>query len=203
MRVALRSNIIDAEPEIAAAVERVARILEKQGHLIEERPMELPEGAVDDFLPVWQSATVQAPVYDWGLTQPVTQWMAEKGRGIDPRTVEQLMEKLRREALREFGDADIWITPTVAVPPPRIGAWRNLRPDDVFDEATRLGAFTAPFNVSWQPAASFPAGLSTQGHPIGVQIAGRPLADGLVLAVARVLEEELPWRDGVPPLARP
>jgi amidase len=43
-----------------------------------------------------------------------------------------------------------------------------------------------------------PAGRSTKGHPIGVQIAGRPLADGLVLALARQVEGALPWSDERP-----
>ncbi len=201
LRVALRSTLVETDPDVADAVERVARTLEKQGHHIEERPMELPEGAIEDFLPVWQSSTVQAPVYDWSVTQPVTQWMADKGRSLDPVAIQRLMEKLRRIALDQFGDADAWITPTVAVPPPRIGEWRNLSPLDVFERATRVGVFTAPFNVSWQPAASLPAGLSRRGHPIGVQIAGKPLADALVLALARAVEEEMPWTvDSRPPL---
>jgi Asp-tRNA(Asn)/Glu-tRNA(Gln) amidotransferase A subunit family amidase len=126
--------------------------------------------------------------------------MAERGRSIDALTVERLMEKLRATVLEQFGDADAWITPTVAVPPPRVGAWRGLTPEQVFHEATHVGVFTAPFNVSWQPAASIPAGRSRRGHPIGVQIAGRPLADGLVLALARALEEVMPWADERPPL---
>jgi amidase len=100
--------------------------------------------------------------------------------------------------LDQFGDCDAWITPTVAVPPPRIGAWRDLAPPQVFAEATKLGVFTAPFNISGQPAATVPAGRSTEGHPIGVQIAGRPLADGLVLALARQLEAVMPWADERP-----
>jgi amidase len=191
VRVAFRCNVVETDPEIAAAVERVARLLEKQGHRIEERAMILPEGAVRDFLPVWQNAAVQAPVHDWSVTQPVTRWLAEKGRDLDPRTVEQMMEKLRRVAVDQFGDADVWLTPTVAVPPPRIGAWTDLEPEQVLEEATHLGAFTAPFNISWQPAASLPVGLSRRGHPIGAQIAGRSLADGLVLAVARALEADV------------
>jgi amidase len=205
VRVALRCNIVETDGEIAAAVERVARLLEKQGHRIEERPMVLPDDAVEDFLPVWQSAAVKAPVYDWSVTQPVTRWLAERGRDLDPRTVEQLTEKLRRMAFEQFGDADVWITPTVAVPPPRVGAWTELEPPEVLAAAIHLGAFTAPFNISWQPAASLPAGLSRRGHPIGVQIAGRPLADALVLAVARALEAELAWptsHGGPPPAAR-
>jgi amidase len=202
VRVALRCNVVETDAEIAAAIEHVARLLEKQGHRIEEKPLILPDGAVRDFLPVWQNAAVQAPVYDWSVTQPVTRWLAEKGRDLDPRAVEQLMDKLRRVALDQFGDADVWLTPTVAVPPPRIGAWNDLEPEEVLDQAIHLGAFTASFNISWQPAASLPVGLSRRGHPIGAQIAGRPLADGLVLAVARALEADanLPWqRDALPP----
>jgi amidase len=191
LRMSVRSPLVQTDPDVAAAVERVARILEAQGHRIEEKPLELPEGAIADFLPVWQSSTAQAPVYDWGVTQPMTQWMAEKGRSLDLPAVERVMERLRAVALDQFGDADAWITPTVAVPPPRIGAWRGLSPEQVFEQATQVGLFTALFNVSWQPAASIAAGVSRRGHPIGVQIAGRPLADGLVLALARALEGEL------------
>jgi Asp-tRNA(Asn)/Glu-tRNA(Gln) amidotransferase A subunit family amidase len=33
-----------------------------------------------------------------------------------------------------------------------------------------------------------------------VQIAGRPLADGLVLALAREIERRAPWNDELPPI---
>ena len=72
-----------------------------------------------------------------------------------------------------------------------IGAWRDLSPGQVLARAATVGPFTAPFNVSGQPAASLPAGLSGAGHPIGVQIVGKPLADALVLSVCRVLEAML------------
>jgi amidase len=199
--IAVRSTHVATDPDIAAAVERVARLLEKLGHRIEQRRVDLPEGVIADFLPVWQASAARAPVHDWSLTQPVTRWLGEKGRGVDPRAVERLTDKLQALVLDQFGDADAWITPTVPVAPPRVGAWRGLPPDAVFAEATKLGVFTAPFNLSGQPAASVPAGRSRAGHPIGVQIAGRPLADGLVLAIARQLEREMPWADVHPTLA--
>ncbi len=187
--LALRSSHVETDPEIAAAVERVARALEKLGHRIVEKPMELPAGVLEEFLPVWQATAASAPVHDWSLTQPVTRWLGEKGRRVDAKLVERTTERLMGLVLEQFGDLDAWITPTVAVPPPRIGAWRDLAPPDVFAEASKLGVFTAPFNISGQPAASLPAGRSKKGHPIGVQIAGRPLADGQVLALARQVEE--------------
>ncbi len=198
--VAVHSNHVETEPGVAAAVERVASLLGALGHRIETRTLDLPEGIIDEFLPVWQATAATAPVHDWSLTQPVTRWLGEQGMHVDPAEVVRIIQQLGAVVLGQFGDFDAWITPTVAVAPPRIGAWKHLSPPDVFREATKLGVFTAPFNISGQPAASVPAGRSRRGHPIGVQIAGRPLADGLVLALAREIERRAPWNDDLAPL---
>jgi amidase len=198
--VAVRSNHVETEPDIAAAVERIASLISSLGHRMELRRLDLPEGIIDEFLPVWQATAATAPVHDWSLTQPVTRWLGERGRHVSGARVDDIVQHLGEVVLSQFGDFDAWITPTVAVSPPAIGAWKHLSPPDVFREATRLGVFTAPFNISGQPAASVPAGRSRRGHPIGVQIAGRPLADGLVLALAREIERRLPWEDDLPPL---
>jgi amidase len=200
IRVAARSNYVETDPEISAAVERVASLLSSMGHLIEETSLDLPEGTIDEFLPVWQATAASAPVHDWSLVQPVTRWLGEQGKHVDPARVVRITQRLAAVVLEQFGDADAWITPTVAVPPPRVHAWRDLSPPDTFREATKLGVFTAPFNISGQPAASIPAGRSRNGVPIGVQIAGKPLADGLVLALARAIERRLPWAEERPQL---
>ncbi len=150
---------------------------------------------------MWQRIAALAPVHDWSLTQPVTRWLAEQGANVSDAEVLRLTSKLSADVLAWFGDVDIWLTPTVAVAPPKIGAWKGLAPPDVFAEAAKLGVYTAPFNVSGQPAASVPAGLSRAGLPIGVQLAGRSLEDGTVLAVARQIEEAAPWRGMKPPAA--
>jgi aspartyl-tRNA(Asn)/glutamyl-tRNA(Gln) amidotransferase subunit A len=53
-------------------------------------------------------------------------------------------------------------------------------------------AFTYPFNVSGQPAASVPCGM-VDGLPVGLQIVGRHGADALVLRAARAFERLHPW----------
>jgi len=100
---------------------------------------------------------------------------------------------LSRRVLAWFGDADLWLTPTVAMPPPVIGAWSALSQEDAFLAAAQLGSFTAPFNVSGQPAASVPLGLTRDGLPFGAQLAGKPLDDATVIAVSRQLELAMPW----------
>ena len=57
--------------------------------------------------------------------------------------------------------------------------------------------FTAPFNMSEQPAASINCGYTAQGLPIGLQIAGRRFDDLGVLQVSRayeiIREPQRPW----------
>ncbi len=53
-------------------------------------------------------------------------------------------------------------------------------------------AFTAPFNMTGQPACSIPAGF-VDGLPVGVQVVGRRHEDARILAAAALLEEARPW----------
>lgn len=53
-------------------------------------------------------------------------------------------------------------------------------------------AFTAPYNMSGQPAATVNCGFTADGRPIGVQIAGRVGADQRVLSAAAWYEANRP-----------
>jgi aspartyl-tRNA(Asn)/glutamyl-tRNA(Gln) amidotransferase subunit A len=53
--------------------------------------------------------------------------------------------------------------------------------------------FSHPFNLTQQPAASVPCGLTAEGLPVGLQIVGPMHADALVLRAARAFEAARPW----------
>jgi aspartyl-tRNA(Asn)/glutamyl-tRNA(Gln) amidotransferase subunit A len=82
---------------------------------------------------------------------------------------------------------DLLLTPTVAVPARRIGedsadpTWIDWTP------------FSFPFNMTRQPAASVPCGLSASGLPVGLQLVGRHHQDDLVLRAARAYEAAHPF----------
>ena len=98
------------------------------------------------------------------------------------------------EEVRAFSERfDFLLTPTTAVAPfPADG-----RPPREIDgeSVSVLGwmPFTYPFNLTGQPAASVPAGLTADGLPVGLQIVGRRHADRAVLAAAAAYEAARPW----------
>jgi amidase len=184
---------------IAEAVRRVAATLAARGHHVEEGVV--PEGSLDEFLPLWQRQLAQVPLLLGGEArlQPVTRWLRTEGRKHTAEKVAALHGALSARILGAFGDVDLWVLPTVPEPPPEVGAFRHLGPEETFRAVAQYGAFTAMFNLTGQPAASVPMGLGTKGAPIGVQLAGRPGADATVLAVSREIEEALPWASVRPP----
>jgi len=98
------------------------------------------------------------------------------------------------EEVRAFSERfDLLLTPTTAVAP---FAADGRPPREIDGEAVSvLGwmPFTYPFNLTGQPAASVPAGLTTDGLPVGLQIVGRRHADRAVLAAAAAYEAARPW----------
>ena len=73
--------------------------------------------------------------------------------------------------------------------------------DRELDVVTDLGRYTLPFNLVGLPAITVPCGFTTQGLPIGLQIAGRPFDEKLVLRAAYAYEQNTSWRDRKPFLA--
>jgi aspartyl-tRNA(Asn)/glutamyl-tRNA(Gln) amidotransferase subunit A len=82
---------------------------------------------------------------------------------------------------------DLLLTPTLAVE--AFEAGRNTPANGSFgDDWTAWTPFTYPFNITQQPAATVPCGLTRSGLPAGLQIVGPYGADELVLRAARAFE---------------
>jgi aspartyl-tRNA(Asn)/glutamyl-tRNA(Gln) amidotransferase subunit A len=57
---------------------------------------------------------------------------------------------------------------------------------------TDWSPFSYPFNLTQQPAATIPCGLTKKGLPVGLHIVGPRYADALVLRAARAFESVHP-----------
>ena len=100
------------------------------------------------------------------------------------------------------GDAfDLLLTPTLAEPPPLLGDIDSDAPDasHALARIVPFGVFTAPFNITGQPAISVPAG-SASALPIGVQLVAAAGREDVLFRVAAQLEQVRPWADRTPPV---
>jgi amidase/aspartyl-tRNA(Asn)/glutamyl-tRNA(Gln) amidotransferase subunit A len=96
-----------------------------------------------------------------------------------------------------FDEYDLVATPTVSCPPVKNAAdGRTLGPAEVAGVRVErcIGwCLTHPVNFTGHPAASIPAGVTTEGLPVGLQLIGRRYCDGTVVAAGRAIEERRPW----------
>lgn len=184
VRLLVSSTIARVEPEIAARTIEVAKRLEAMGNSLAPAPPFI--ASIDEFLPIMARMAARVPMGPLmtRALEPTTRFLRAWGRELDDRQVAERATALGDRVLAWFGDTDILVTPTVAIGPPRIDAYAGLDGEALMRACAPLGAFTAPFNLSGQPAISIPAGTTRAGLPIGVQLVGRARADRLLLQLA-------------------
>lgn len=131
--------------------------------------------------------------------------LIEQGRAYS--AVEYKGYDSQRTALFEsiqsvLAEYDVLVAPTLAVPPvENADDGTTVGPTEVNGEAVNplIGwCLTYPFNLTGHPVASVPAGLDTDGLPVGLQVVGRRWADEDVFAASAALERVRPWHDTYP-----
>jgi len=210
LRIAFTTRAIapvDVAPANAAAVEKAAAMLEELGHEVFEEAPPADESLLYRFPMLWavQMAS-RTPRPDIDLLEPLNRELIRMGDATSAPDYQRTWLDVER-ALRPVGAffaerADVLLTPTVAIPPPRIGEFRN--DDQPLMELIKAGSFT-PFtsiwNVSGQPAANVPWSLDEEGLPVGVQLVGRPADESTLFQLCAQLERARPWVDRRPELA--
>ena len=97
------------------------------------------------------------------------------------------------QSLVEFHQRyDLLLTPTMPIP--ALPAGQDLNDPASERHWIDWSPFSYPFNMTRQPAASIPCGLTSGGLPIGLQIVGRLHDDARVLRAARAFEATQPVR---------
>lgn len=201
--------------EAVAAVRATMRTLEGLGHIVEEHDISL-DGASAWKVYTHMSCVQTAAFFDYvepivgrpvtaDEVEPVTWAIIQRGRATsgvrhigDVETVRQL----GRQVAADLDRFDVFVTPTLTQPPRPLGYFDMSEPDlDRYNALWSDAVFTFPFNMSGQPAISLPLHWSTEGLPIGVQLAGRFGDEATLLSLGAVLEQEMPWKHRRPPVS--
>jgi aspartyl-tRNA(Asn)/glutamyl-tRNA(Gln) amidotransferase subunit A len=184
------------DAEIAAAVYRAAQVFAELGAEVEtvERVFDDPDRA---WLTLWWSGAAKAlSGFSAAERQQLDPGLAAAGEqgarlsAVDYVTADVARSALALEMAKFHRRFDLLLTPSVAVPALPVG---QLVADPAQREWIEWAPFSYPFNLTRQPAASVPCGLTRLGLPIGLQIVGRLYDDALVLRAARAFERAQPF----------
>jgi amidase/aspartyl-tRNA(Asn)/glutamyl-tRNA(Gln) amidotransferase subunit A len=221
MRIAYSPNldVFPVEPEVGDVVARALSAFEEAGATVENVKIGLRH-TQRELSDLWARLITPLNIAGLdGLAAAGIDLMGEHRSDLPPeylfwmdagqnRTIRDVArdQGLRTQvysAFQEiFGRYDLLITPTVACLPVKNASDGNtLGPHEVAGEAVDplLGwALTYPINFIGHPAASIPAGFSSEGLPIGMQIVGRRYADLDVLAASATFERLRPWIGSYP-----
>ncbi len=216
LRLAFSTTAPTGAPVDAACVAAVldaARLCEALGHHVEEAAPEYDAFAFErGFATIFAAHTMAnvARVTGGGLPEatllePLTRALAKRGAGIAAADFILALQTLQYQSRRVaafFEHHDVWLTPTLTQPPLPLGYF-DIDSGDVdawLARVTCFIAFTYPFNITGQPAASVPLHWSADGLPIGCQFAVRYGEEALLFRLCGQLERARPWFDRRPPV---
>ncbi len=191
---------LPAHPEVAAALEDVARVLQAEGAQI--RPVTLPTltefAAINRVILCGEAWSIHAP------------WLRERPGDYSKLARRRLLpgafmtagdyvgaQRRRAEVIAavedQFRDVDVLLCASSMDPASRI--------HDA-DETARTYPRQArtPFNVTGHPALAMMSGLARNGLPVSVQFVGRYFDDATVLRVASAYERATQWHNKKPPI---
>jgi amidase len=220
LRVAFSTESPNGAPvdaEVQQAVRDTAELLESLGHSVEERAPEADqEGYVENFIRVWiphlastiaTYARLAERTIEREDLEPLTRQMVELSESIKATDFLASLDYLRRMGRELEGfwrERDILLTPTLSRPAIPIGSLEpkeGEQPIQMLLNSADWVPFCPVYNVTGQPAISLPLAQSSEGLPIGVQFAGPPGGEEVLLALSAQLEKARPWADRRPALA--
>ncbi|CAN5724716.1 amidase [soil metagenome] len=199
MRIALSVTLgyAQVDPQVRDRVIAAANALADMGAIVEE----CDPGFADTkalFEAHWFSGAANLrrsiPKEKWPLIDPGLMRFADRGEAIGHMAYLQAMDEcgaLGSHMAMFHERFDVLLTPTVPIPAFEVN---RVTPAGSDDEGNWIqwASFSNPFNLTQQPSASVPCGVTSDGLPVGLQITGAKYRDDLVLRVARAYESVMP-----------
>jgi aspartyl-tRNA(Asn)/glutamyl-tRNA(Gln) amidotransferase subunit A len=192
------------EPDIAILVAAAVARLAELGAEVEQAEPDLT-GVDEVFRVHWFAGAANLmsaiPADSRAQIDPGLQEVAAQGARfslMDYFSAVKAREALGQRMAAFHRTYDLLVTPML--PLPAFEAGHEAPPDGKGGRWTNWTPFSFPFNLTRQPAATIPCGLTKSGLPVGLQIVGRLYDDATVLRCTRTYESTRAFQ--APPLAK-
>ncbi|MBV8136802.1 MAG: amidase [Deltaproteobacteria bacterium] len=190
------------DADVAHAFESACTALRELGHSIETIDLDPGAMLLDCARSLICVGIAAIPITNMEWVDPVVREMFREGHKLTAAEYVNLvaaMHNTARTIVERLDPYDALLTPTMTRPAMRNGTFPS-RPDRYLEELWTWIAFEYPFNATGQPAITVPAGVSSAGLPIGLQIVGRQHGEFELLSLAAAYETACPWKHQRPPL---
>jgi Asp-tRNA(Asn)/Glu-tRNA(Gln) amidotransferase A subunit family amidase len=184
---------LPVHPEVRGAAESAARALAGAGCTVESIRSFLTEEMLDGTCRFFEARSYHDFMQLAGPRRArvlpfIAEWCSWRAQNFTGRDVMHAYGRLM--AMQEAGVAatlayDFILSPTSPILPYEA---ELAAPGNDPRNALPHIAFTVPYNMSGQPAASVNWSVSSEGLPIGIQIVGRRFDDRGVLRLCRLVE---------------
>jgi len=213
LRIALSEDSLlgtKVDPDCLAAVRETARLCEQLGH---EVVLDAPKLDAEVYDRKYRRF--------WAMTATRAIWPHAQATGCNPHDLAEQVEPFN-QYLFSIGSSilaadyvqdlawfhrtgrdlsgflqtyDVWLTPTLGSPPPKLGHFDGRRHscETVMDRFMAFLAFTTFANMAGLPSMSVPLFWSSAGLPIGSQLTAAFGAEPLLFRLAGQLERARPW----------
>lgn len=112
---------------------------------------------------------------------------------VDYVKAQQVRQVIRKAWADVFRSVDCVLTPAAPIATAQFGQKTVTLPQGEVSMLRACLGWTLPFDVTGHPAISVPCGFTPAGHPVGMQLVGRPFDEGTLLRVAHRYQLQTDW----------
>lgn len=196
----------DVDPRIVAAIDACRASLESSGVRFMDVAYPVSKEALRAWVTLcmagtahahWQSFAQSADRYGPALALAVRTGLALTA--CDMVEAAHARQELCAVMDETFSSVDAMLLPVLLSPAPTVedlmAGGGNM--SDVYVEQAR---YQGAFNLTGQPSLTFPAGKTSMGMPIGIQIVGRRMEEERLLRIVHAFQQSTDWHRMKPSL---
>jgi amidase len=235
LRIAFTTQALmgnDTHADNVAAVQDAVKLLQELGHEVVESAPPIDKPALVEAYFAQIAVGVAATIEGCGRLmnkplissqfEPATWLLAQIGNRLSALELHNSRSACQQAGLvvdTWFNDFDVFLTPTTAFPPVRIGELSLKRHEEIglailrklpikkvldailpglAEQALARTPNTMLFNQTGHPGMNVPLHWSDAGLPIGTQFVGRFGDEASLFRLAAQLEQARPWKDNIP-----